>query len=106
MSEPKREVFIDLEHDVRIRYRRSEPPPPLRYAITLELLADGQWTTVRLWDNADGVDEHHEHEYARSQGKQPPAILPFASVNAAMAAAIEKAGSQWPAIVRRWRGEE
>ena len=106
MSEPKREVFIDLELGVRIRYRRSEPPPPLRYAVTLEALVENRWTTVRLWDNADAVDEHHEHEYTRRQGKQPPAILPFGSVNAAMAAAIKKAGAEWPAIVRRWRGEE
>jgi hypothetical protein len=35
--------------------------PPTSYAITLELLDDGQWTTVPLWDNADDVDEPHEH---------------------------------------------
>jgi hypothetical protein len=106
ISEPGREVFIDLERGVRIRYRRSESPPPLQYAITLEVLVETRWTTVRLWDNADAVDEHHEHEYSRSRGKQPPVILPVASVNAAMAGAIEKAGTQWPAIVRRWRGDE
>lgn len=105
MAESDREVFIDLEPDVRIRYRRSEPPPPLRYAITLEVLVESKWTTVRLWDNADAVGEHHEHAYIRAEGKQPPTILPFTSTNAAMAAAIVKAGADWPAIVRRWRGE-
>lgn len=106
MAESDREVFIDLELDVRIRYSRSESPPPLRYAITLEVAVEGHWTTIRLWDNADAVDEHHEHEYTRAQGKRPPTILPFASVNTAMAAAITRAGAEWPAIVRRWRGEE
>lgn len=106
MVESDREVFIDLELGVRIRYRRSEPPPPLSYAITLEVAVEGQWTTIRLWDNADAVTEHHEHEHTQAQGKQPPTILPFASVNSAMAAAIEKASGEWPAIMRRWRGEE
>jgi len=105
-SEPTREVFIDLERGIRIRYRRSEPPPPFRYAITLEVLVETRWTTVRLWHNTDAIDEHHEHPYTRAQGKQPPAILPFASGNAATAAAIERAATEWPTIVRRWRGEE
>ena len=29
----------------------------MSYAIVLEILEDGEWTTVRLWDNADAVDE-------------------------------------------------
>lgn len=78
----------------------------MSYAITLEIFVDGRWTTVRLWDNADAIDEHHEHEYTRAEGKQAPTVLPFGSVNEAMAAAIRKAGTQWQAIVRRWRGEE
>jgi hypothetical protein len=102
----EREIFIDLEPDVRIRYRRSEPPPPVRYAIMLEVLGKGGWTVVRLWDNADAIDEHHEHDYTRAEGKHPPTVLPFGSANEAMAAAIRKAGTEWPAIVRRWRGEE
>lgn len=56
----RREIFIDVAPDIRIRYRRSEPPPPVPYAITLEAFEGGDWTTVRLWDNADAVDEHHE----------------------------------------------
>ena len=58
---------------------------------------------MRLWDNADALDEHHEHEYKRAGGKQPPAILEFNSPNEAMAAAIRKAKAGAPEIVRQWR---
>lgn len=98
-----REVFIDVEPDVRIRFRRSEAPPPVSYAITLECLVEGRWTTVRLWDNADDVDEHHEHEYTRTGGKQPPKMHQFASANDAMATAIRKAKSEAHEIVRQWQ---
>lgn len=103
MAPTEREIFIDVEPDIRIRYRRSEPPPPVSYAIVLESLEDGEWTTVRLWDNADVVDEHHEHAYTRAGGKQAPAILEFSSSNDAMAAAIRKAKAEAPVIVRQWR---
>jgi len=98
-----REIFVDVEPGIRIRFRRSEPPPPATYAITLESLEDGDWTTVRLWDNADAVDEHHEHEHTRTGGKQPAAILDFDSPNVAMAAAIGKAKREALEIVRQWR---
>lgn len=106
MAQTAREVFIDVEPGIRIRFRRSEAPPPVSYAITLESLEDGEWTTVRLWDNADAVDEHHEHEHKRSMGKQPPVVLDFNSVNEAMAAAISKAKAEAPEIVRQWRNRE
>lgn len=105
MTEWEREVFIDIEPDVRIRYCRSESPPPFKYAIMLEASIDGGWTTIRLWDNADALDEHHEHEYTRVEGKQTPIVLPFGSVNEAMDASIRKARAEWRAILRRWRGE-
>jgi len=99
----RREIFIDVKPSIRIRFRRSEPPPPISYAITLESLEDGEWRTVRLWDNADAVDEHHEHEHTKTGGKQTAAILDFDSPNQAMAAAIRKAKGEAPEIVRQWR---
>lgn len=98
-----REVFIDVEPGVRIRFRRTQPPPPLSYAITLECQEGGTWTTVRLWDNADAIDEHHEHLHTRAGGKQPAVVLGFPSANEAMAAAIRKAKSEAGEIVRQWR---
>jgi hypothetical protein len=97
-----REIFIDVEPGIRIRFRRSEPPPPVSYAITLESLEDGEWATVCLWDNADAVDEHHEHRHTRTDGKQPAMIMGFDSPNDAMAAAIRKAKADAPEIVRQW----
>jgi hypothetical protein len=82
---------------------RSEPPPPVSYAITLEVLEAGDWTTIRLWDNADDVDEHHEHAYTREDGKQLPAVVEAESVNDAMAAAIQKAKADATRIVAEWR---
>lgn len=105
MAPAEREVFIDLEPDTRVRFRRSESPPPISYAITLEILEGSEWTTVRLWDNADDLDEHHEHAYKPESGKQPPTISEFKSSNDAMAAAIRKAKAEAPEIVRRWREE-
>lgn len=96
-------MVIDFELDVRVRYGRSAPPPPFRYAVTLELREGEEWSTVRLWDNTHSVDEHHEHGYTRSGGKQPPAVLRLESVNDAMAAAIRRATSEWRAIVNEWR---
>lgn len=103
MDATQREVFIDLEPELRIRFRRSEAPPPVSYAITLECLVEGRWTTLRLWDNADHVDEHHEHEYTRTGGKQTPEVHRFDSINDAMAAAIRKAKAEAQEIVRQWQ---
>ena len=105
MAEWAREIFIDIEPDVRIRYRRSEPPPPILYAVTLEVFDAGAGTTIRLWDNADAPDEHHEHEYTRSAGKQSPHTLNLATENEAMAAAILKARAEWEAMLTAWRVE-
>ena len=103
MPATQREVFIDIEPDLRIRFRRSQAPPPVSYAITLEFLSEGRWTVVRLWDNADGIDEHHEHRYTHTGGKQAPTVHDFSSVNEAMAAAIGKAKAEALEIVRQWR---
>ena len=98
-----REVLEDLEPGVRVRYRRSEPPPPYTYAITVEVEERGVWQTVRLWDNADDVNEHHMHQYSRRRGKENPVILQFNSINEAMAAAKDEARMRAAEIVRQWR---
>lgn len=102
-----REVFIELATDARIRYCRSEHHErPIRYAITLESLLDGEWSTVCLWDNADAPSEHHEHRYNRASGKLAPRLLPHRSSNKAMNNAIDTATLDWRRIVARWEGSE
>lgn len=93
---------MQCAHEVRIRYRRSEAPPPFSYAVTLEMMVAGRWHTVRLWDNADGLDEHHERAYTQGGGKQAPEILEFASTNEAMAGAIADAKRRVEEIVEQW----
>jgi len=102
MTDWPREVFVDIEPDIRIRYGRSERPP-IRYAIVLETHVDGDWTAIHLWDNAHRPDEHHEHEYTRSEGKRDPHVHVFDSVNHAMAAAMTRAAQDWKTILDNWR---
>jgi hypothetical protein len=102
MRDWPREVFIELDLSVRIRYCRSEHPPPIEYAVMLEVMTDGDWTTIGLWDNADASGQHHEHRYTRSEGKQDPAMLEFATTNGAVASAIRKAATDWQAILKAW----
>lgn len=97
-----REVLDEVAPGVRVRYCRSEPPPPYTYAVTVEVrLAKESWAGVRLWDNADDVNEHHMHRYTGQEGKQSPKILEFESVNEAMAAAKKEAREGWMEIVRQ-----
>jgi hypothetical protein len=100
-----REVLYETDDpSIRVRWRRSEAPPPYTYAITVEAEEEGAaWTTVRLWDNADEVHEHHMHEYTRQEGKQSPVILKFNSINEAMAAANQEARQNAQKIVGKWR---
>ena len=96
-------VYAQNESCVRVRYRRSEPPPPYTYAVTVEVKEEGIWQTVRLWDNADDVHEHHVHEYTRIEGKQEPMIREFNSINEAMAVANFEARNRTEEIVRQWQ---
>ncbi|MEJ7894525.1 MAG: hypothetical protein WKF94_17985 [Solirubrobacteraceae bacterium] len=57
-----REWLVPLEReDARILVRRGGRPIT-DYAAMLQLLARGQWQTIRLIDNAH--DQHHMHRYA------------------------------------------
>ena len=95
-------IFRTEKPGIRVRWRRSQAPPPYSYAVTVGVKQEKDiWGTVRLWDNADAVDEHHMHEYRR-EAKQKPIILDFKAVNEAMAAAIAEARRNAVEIVRQW----
>lgn len=103
MVATQREALFEITADIRVRYRRSEPPP-YTYSVTVEAEEDeGKWVTVRLWDNADDVYEHHVHEYNRQGEKQKPTIRDFGSVNQAMATANAEARGKAEEIVGQWR---
>ncbi|MFL5817528.1 MAG: hypothetical protein ACJ76L_07995 [Conexibacter sp.] len=94
-----RERFWDLDDGVRAFYQRTSTYP-VEYAITLRVLRDGRWRTIHLFDNAHGVDEHHEHSYVDSC-KQPP-LVRDCDTNTAMAVALETLFTTWPQILDTW----
>jgi len=61
---------------------------------------DGAWHTVRTFDNAHALDEHHEHRYVGSD-KQTP-IVSHGPPNEAMHAAEIKLLTSLSDIVRSW----
>jgi hypothetical protein len=76
----ERKVVIPIHEGVRIRYW-SDRGPDQRYAVTLEAFDNGQWQTIRSWDNSDAQDEHHMHRHTRAGGKQPATVLSRPTVN-------------------------
>lgn len=97
----EREVVIPIADGIRIRYW-SDRGPNQRYAVTLEAFHDGEWQTIRSWDNSDAQDEHHMHRHTRTIGKQPATLLVRPTVNDAIHAAIEDAHRGWEAILTSW----
>jgi hypothetical protein len=81
-----------LAPDVLVVIQRSSAHP-VEYAIMLLAERDGQWHTVRVFDNAHDPSEHHEHRFVGSEKQEP--IVTHGSVNDAMHAAevkIRRAG--------------
>lgn len=86
-----------LDRDTWASIERSSAHP-VEYAIALV----HQEHTIRLFDNAHAIAEHHEHRYIGNQ-KQPPTIT-YGDVNAAMAAAEDKIRANWQRYVEEWKG--
>jgi hypothetical protein len=97
----EKSFFIPQEPGVRIRYQSDRGRQP-HYAVLLEAELDGQWTTVRCWDNADSVDEHHMHRYSKVEGKQPATRFSHGTCNDARKEAIEAAKANYEAVIESW----
>jgi hypothetical protein len=85
--------------NVRIIVTRSSSHP-VEYAITLVILRDGVWHTMRSFDNAHHPTEYHEHRYIGAEKQDP--IITHGPVNDAMHAAEVKLRGNWSDIVRSW----
>ena len=77
-----------------------EGRPLARYAIMLQLLIDGRWQTIRLFDNAHG--DHDMHRYTGSE-KQPAERFAEGAVNEIAPQAIDYLIEHWEAIADSWR---
>jgi hypothetical protein len=86
--------------DVRIVVERSSEHP-VEYAIMLLVYRETKWHTVRTFDNAHDLEEHHEHRYCGIT-KQDPVIRTGCTTNVAMADAIGSLLKSWPSIVESW----
>ncbi len=77
---------------------------PVEYAIVLLLERGGTLHTVRMFDNAHGPTEHHEHRYIGAEKQEP--IVTYGPINDAMQAAEVKLRGGWRDIVRSWESTQ
>jgi len=95
-----RRELLNNEGSVYMVVERSSTHP-VEYAYMLIALHQGEWHTIRTFDNAHAAEEQHEHAYIRNE-KQPP-VTTEASVNDAMVAAERKIRLEWADIVYEWK---
>ena len=93
-----REYELFVAPDAKVVVCRSSKHP-IEYAIMLLVLRDGNWHTVRTYDNAH-APEHHEHRYAGDR-KLEPAITE-GTVNHAMSEAQRMILDGWREMVDDW----
>jgi hypothetical protein len=91
-----------LDPDVRVLVERHGQPLE-RYAVMLQVLRDGEWRTIRLFDNAHGG--HDMHRYDRYE-KQDAERFFEGQPREALPAAIMHLKEHWQAIVESWEHEE
>lgn len=96
----ERTIEIRIVDEVRVLFSYSGRPIA-RYSVVLLSFADGEWQTVRVFDNHSG--SHHMHRYTRRGGKQPEARFHAGPTNEAISAAIDHLKAHWEAIIESWR---
>jgi hypothetical protein len=100
LGKDRRYERIIVPDEVKIVVERSSEHP-VEYAIMLLVFRETKWHTVRTFDNAHDLEEHHEHRYCGTK-KQDPVIRTNCTTNTAMADAIGALLKSWPAIVESW----
>lgn len=96
----ERTIDIDLVEGILIRFSQSGRPIE-RYSVVLLVFEDGDWQTIRVYDNHLGT--HHMHRYTRKDGKQPESAFHEGSTTEAIPAAIDHLKTHWEAIIESWR---
>ncbi len=95
------ERSIDLAITERVLVRFSQSGRPIeRYSVVLLAVIDGEWQTVRVYDNHLG--SHHMHRYTRSGGKQEPEEFHRGPTKQAIPAAVAHLKAHWEAIIQSW----
>ena len=98
MSEYDEELASDVWMKVRFE---TEHGRLTSYAVALAVEEDGEWTTLRLYDNAHGA--HEMHRYNRSGAKRSALVVHHGSSSEALNAAIAAVRDGFEEIVRVWR---
>lgn len=96
----ERTIEIGIIDGVVVRLSHSGRPIE-RYSVVLLAFVDGEWQTIRVYDNHLGT--HHMHRYTRQGGKQPEAPFHEGPTNEAIPAAIAHLKAHWEAIIESWR---
>ena len=96
----ERTIDIEIVEGVVIRFSQSGRPIE-RYSVVLLSFEDGDWQTIRVYDNHLG--SHHMHRYTREGGKQPESAFHEGSTTEAIPAAIDHLKAHWEAIIESWR---
>lgn len=95
----ERSIDLAVTQAVIVRFSQSGRPIE-RYSVVLLALVDGEWQTVRVYDNDLGT--HHMHRYTRSGGKQEPEEFHSGPTKQAIPAAIAHLKTHWEAIIQPW----
>ncbi|HKF81433.1 MAG TPA: hypothetical protein VKB23_00560 [Solirubrobacterales bacterium] len=96
----ERTIEIGIVEGVIVRLSQSGTPIE-RYSVVLLAFADGNWETIRVYDNHRGT--HHMHRYTQEGGKQPEAPFYEGRTNEAIPAAIAHLKAHWEAIIESWK---
>jgi len=96
----ERTIDIAIAEGVLVRFSQSGTPIE-RYSVVLLVLEEGDWQTIRVYDNHRGT--HHMHRYTRKGGKEPETAFHDGPTNEAIPAAIAHLKAHWEAIIESWR---